>query len=285
MSSNPQIEDGFTMIANELLERVLGFGFSHREQSVVFTIFRKTYGYGKKEDDISASQIGDMCGMARPHVTSTLNLLTQKNVINKKVGRYGSVIGIQKDHSKWLNNEQLKSLSASTESVQVYQNGTTSDSTESVQGGVPNWYAASTESVQVDSTESVHTKENLPKENQQKKGLPSLATEISIAMRKNGIRSQPADPRLIALAEQGVTIETVASACAEAIASKPGESIGVGYVVKIIERWSRDAASIRVSGAGTPNARASPAAKQPQSRHSGFEKLDYSAGINADGSF
>jgi len=97
---SPQLEDGYTRIANELLEQVLSFGFSHREQSIIFTIFRKTYGYGKKEDDISASQIGKMCGIARTHVTSTLNLLTEKNVIQKKVGVYGCVIGIQKDYSK-----------------------------------------------------------------------------------------------------------------------------------------------------------------------------------------
>src|SRR5471030_1802276 len=119
MSSTPQLEDGFTMLANELVERVLGFGFSHREQSIIFTIFRKTYGYGKKEDDMSASQIGDMCKIARQHVTSTLNVLALRNVINKRPGRYGSIIGIQKDHRRWITAEQMKALPASPESGQA----------------------------------------------------------------------------------------------------------------------------------------------------------------------
>jgi phage replication O-like protein O len=157
--STPQIEDGFTMIANQLLEAILAGGFSQRELLVLLTIMRKTYGFKKTEDDMSASQIGDMCGLARPHVTATLNQLAQRNAIRKRAGRFGSIVGIQKDHRKWISLEQLKPAPASTELVQ--------GSTHSVH--VPNEYATSTDSVQVDSTDSVHTKENLPKENHQKK--------------------------------------------------------------------------------------------------------------------
>jgi hypothetical protein len=71
-------------------------------------------------------------------------------------------------------------------------------------------------------------------------------------MRKGGVQSQPADPRLIALAEQGVTPETVAAACEEAKRSKPNETIGIGYVAKILERWAKDAADLKARGAAAP---------------------------------
>lgn len=177
MSSTPQLEDGYLMIANELLEAILGFGFSLREQSVLFTIIRKTYGYRKKEDDMSASQIGEVCKMARTHVTATLNLLALRNVITKRAGRFGSIIGIQKDHRKWIKAEQMKLTEGRTESVHLTtENGDIGTvevvlnqytCTETVL--VPNQYTPSTESVQVDRTESVHTKDNLPKDNYQKK--------------------------------------------------------------------------------------------------------------------
>jgi len=157
--TTPQIENGFTMIANELLEAILGGGFSHREQSVILAIIRKTYGYAKKEDDMSAAQLGAMCKLARPHVTATLNQLAQRNVITKRPGRFGTIVGIQKDHRKWISAEQIAPAPDSTDSVQ--------GCTDSVH--VPNQYVGSTESVQVDSTDSVHTKETLPKENHQKK--------------------------------------------------------------------------------------------------------------------
>jgi hypothetical protein len=81
--------------------------------------------------------------------------------------------------------------------------------------------------------------------------------DLSVAMRRAGISAQPADPRLIALALQGITPATVAAACGEAKRSKPHESIGVGYVSKIIERWAREVSSMNVAGAVQP--RASPA--------------------------
>lgn len=156
MSASPQLEDGYIRIANELIEAILGFGFTHREQSVLFSIIRKTYGYGKKEDDISASQIGDMCKMARQHVTSTLNALQAKNIITKKRGAYGCVIGIQKNHSLWIGDNHP---------AQVVPNLDTCPEL----GLVHNWDTTSPELGQVDSPELGHTKDNLPKDNHQKK--------------------------------------------------------------------------------------------------------------------
>ena len=157
--TTPQTENGFTMIANELLETILGSGFSLHEQSVILAVIRKTYGYGKKEDDMSAAQIGAMCGVARQHVTSALNVLAARNVINKRPGRFGMIIGIQKDHRRWISKAQLRAMTDSPDSGQGSPD----------YGHVQNLDAASPESGQVDSPESGHTKENLPKENHQNK--------------------------------------------------------------------------------------------------------------------
>lgn len=94
---------------------------------------------------------------------------------------------------------------------------------------------------------------NTASETLQVLGARASAVEISIVMRKNGINSQPADPRLIALSEQGTTVETVASACQEAKIAKPNESVGVGYIVAILNRWAADAANIKVQGAQRPS--------------------------------
>jgi hypothetical protein len=84
----------------------------------------------------------------------------------------------------------------------------------------------------------------------------ALAVQLSIAMRAGGINAQPADPRLIALADQGVLPQTVAAACTEAKQARPGERIGVAYVVAILNRWSADATKVAAGGAN--QARASP---------------------------
>lgn len=157
--STPQLEDGFVRIANELLEAILAGGFSHHEQSIILAVIRKTYGYGKKSDDMSAAQIGALCGIARQHVTSALNALTARNVINKSQGKFGMIIGIQKDHRRWVSKAELRAMSASPESGQ--------GSPEN--GHVQKPDSASPESGQVDSPEFGHTKDNLPKDNHQKK--------------------------------------------------------------------------------------------------------------------
>lgn len=92
--------------------------------------------------------------------------------------------------------------------------------------------------------------------------LPHVA--LSIAFRNAGIKAQPANPKLMTLAEQGVTPETVAAACADALAARP--DAGFGYVLAIIERWSKEAKDIRAHGAAPPAARASPGYQTPNEK-------------------
>lgn len=163
--STPQLEDGYIRIANALYEAIMLGGFSQRELLVLLAIMRKTYGYSKTVDDMSAAQIGALCGVARQHVTTTLNALVARNVITKRPGVYGMIIGIQKQISKWISTGQLKSQVAPP--VEGYVDSPKSglvpnrDTSQSGTGGSP-------ELGQVDSPESGHTKDNLPKDNYQK---------------------------------------------------------------------------------------------------------------------
>lgn len=85
---------------------------------------------------------------------------------------------------------------------------------------------------------------------------PTAAAKISQIMRQHGVMSQPGDPRLIALAEQGVAPETVAAACEEAKQSKPNERISPAYVAAIIGRWAKEAKAIEAAGAKPPEQKA-----------------------------
>lgn len=166
---NPQIEDGFIRIANELYDAIMRHPFTARQLKIMMAIMRKTYGYGKKTDDISASQIGVMCDIPRNHVTVELNKLAEKNAITKTSGRFGSIVGINKDYRKWSKREQKPSEYSAKGSTECVL-----DSTESVLPDVCDEVVrildrTSTESVLFDSTESVHTKDNYTKDNRQKK--------------------------------------------------------------------------------------------------------------------
>ncbi len=265
MDHSASLENGFTAIANELFDAILLFPFSERQYRVLLALIRKLDGYRKVRDDISGSQIGEVCAMSRPHVADVLGQLAAMRVIFKQPGSYGNLIEINRNHSQWLalgaksskkvSNRDSNTAVASKPALQHYTyrithlatgefyigarscacqpaqdryigsrrwaagikagdlkkdilavfaqrddadmavkasikavmddpllrnelEGLCTESvpaipilysvTESVQG-VQNLVGVSSESVQVDSTASVHTKENLPKENQQKK--------------------------------------------------------------------------------------------------------------------
>lgn len=204
-AQTPQLEDGFTRIANELFEAVIGFGFSQRQLAVLLAVLRKTYGYGKKEDDMSASQIGDLCNIGRNHVSETLGQLAKLNVITKRQGSYGLIIGVNKDYKFWG--------AASPKSGLVPNQ----DSPKSGLGKVvPIRDAGSPKLGQVDSPKSGHTKENLSKENQQKKARSrNSRPEVCFAdwmgsVKTEGEKPIPEDHAVFSYADKiGLPIEYV----------------------------------------------------------------------------
>lgn len=102
--ASPQIEDGFTRIADELLEALCGCSLTSREYAVALCVIRKTYGWNKKTDRISASQIVEMTGVPRSRVSGVLTSLAEKNVISFHGERRRGItpsVGIQKDHTRW----------------------------------------------------------------------------------------------------------------------------------------------------------------------------------------
>lgn len=100
-SGTPQLEDGFVRIANELYDAILLAPFSKRELLIVLAVIRKTYGYGKRSDDMTMTQLAGITGLTRAHVSETVRDLALKNVILIRDGEYGKVIALSKDYKKW----------------------------------------------------------------------------------------------------------------------------------------------------------------------------------------
>ena len=100
-NGNPKVEDGYTKIANELLDAILLFDFSERQYKIVFAIIRKTYGYNKKQDDISLSQLSAITKIPNNHVSSIISKLVEMNVIIKNKGKFANVLSINKSYDSW----------------------------------------------------------------------------------------------------------------------------------------------------------------------------------------
>jgi len=107
--ANPQKENGYTMIANELVEAMARHDFGYSKGQIFFAIIRLTYGWHKKEDKISISQICTLTNLSKRTVIYTLqNLEAQKKLIivrtSKNREKQINNISIQKDYDQWNDN-------------------------------------------------------------------------------------------------------------------------------------------------------------------------------------
>lgn len=102
MTTNPQLENGYTQIANELIEALARFNLSPYESRLLWYIVRKTYGYQKKTDAISLGQFALGTGIPVSNVIRTLRKLESRHFITKSKDFYVCEYGINKHYDQWL---------------------------------------------------------------------------------------------------------------------------------------------------------------------------------------
>ena len=98
--ANPQLENGHTRIANEVLEKLARMYLPPNQWQVLLCIIRKTYGFHKKVDWIANSQIIEATGLVKSTVSRSLKALDQQGLIS----RTKKSIGFQKDWERWKKN-------------------------------------------------------------------------------------------------------------------------------------------------------------------------------------
>jgi len=106
----PQLEDGYTRVACELLDAIVRFDFSKRQYKVVLAVIRKTYGYGKKTDDMTITQLANITGLELGNCSKTVSELSQMRTLLIQQGVYGYVIGLNKNYQEWKPCQNDKPL-------------------------------------------------------------------------------------------------------------------------------------------------------------------------------
>ncbi|WP_051688320.1 replication protein [Desulfofalx alkaliphila] len=76
-------DDGFTKIANLLLEALAMCKINGTQKSMCLFLLRRTYGWGKSEDAISLSDFATACGTSNPYISRQIKDLLQKNIIKR----------------------------------------------------------------------------------------------------------------------------------------------------------------------------------------------------------
>jgi phage replication O-like protein O len=103
--ANPQKENGFTAISNEIMDALCHIRIPGEERQILDCILRKTYGWNKCEDAIALSQFVEMTGIVKPHVIRAINGLLSKKVITvtEKGNDVAKVYKFNKDFHQWYS--------------------------------------------------------------------------------------------------------------------------------------------------------------------------------------
>jgi phage replication O-like protein O len=79
--ANPQKENGFTPIANEILESVYSRKFTANQLFILLVLWRYTYGFQRKDHDLSLGFISEATGIDRKAVKRAMDKLLENNVV------------------------------------------------------------------------------------------------------------------------------------------------------------------------------------------------------------
>jgi len=83
-----QLEDGYTRIANEIVEKLSLLSLTGGELRIMLTVMRKTYGWRKKKDRISLSQFEKATGLHHTSVCRVVKKLVAQRLLLKTDGIY-----------------------------------------------------------------------------------------------------------------------------------------------------------------------------------------------------
>lgn len=108
--ANPQTENGFTKIANEILEKLSLYGINGSEYRIILLVIRKTYGFGKKKDKISLTQFQKGTLMNRAQAVKTIKTLVCKRILLKENNGYI----FNKNWEQWVVHKRIPSMQKDT---------------------------------------------------------------------------------------------------------------------------------------------------------------------------
>ncbi|MDZ7370235.1 MAG: replication protein [candidate division KSB1 bacterium] len=114
-----QLEHGYTKIANEILERMALTKLSPTQFRLIFVIWRYTYGFNRKDHEMSLSFLAEATGVHKQRVKQELDKLIESNIIIvTEEGTFSKSrkLAFNKDYDTW----RLQSTKESTVSEIAY---------------------------------------------------------------------------------------------------------------------------------------------------------------------
>lgn len=116
--ASPQVENGYTRIANELLEAIYSTRFNGTQFKILLCIIRYTYGFKRKSHDLSISFISKATGVSKRYISAELSRLIDNKVIavlQEHTDTTSRVLALNKNYKQWTiggtGNHQMNNTS------------------------------------------------------------------------------------------------------------------------------------------------------------------------------
>lgn len=101
-----QLENGFTRIANEILENIVKFPLNGTQFRILILIWRETYGFNRKESSLSESYIALRLGLQRQNIHREIKELFDSSIlitIHEAAFTSSRIISFNKNYEEWQN--------------------------------------------------------------------------------------------------------------------------------------------------------------------------------------
>jgi hypothetical protein len=105
--ASPQLGNGFSRIANELLKAIMSYPFSGSQLRILLAVGRECYGRngGRKLAPLSYGQIATATGLNLRTVQREVTRLLKGGALLRKICGVDRLYGLQKDYDRWKVRE------------------------------------------------------------------------------------------------------------------------------------------------------------------------------------
>lgn len=119
--ASPQLEDGFTQIANEILEEIVKIPLNGTQLRIVLVVWRYTYGFKRKSHEFSLTFFAQALDVHKNQIQREIKALIDRNILVVLSTRSNKsrVLAFGKNYDVWEGAKQLISGHSSNEAKQL----------------------------------------------------------------------------------------------------------------------------------------------------------------------
>jgi len=111
--ANPQKENGFTPISNEILENIMKSQLNGTQFRIILAVWRHTYGFGRKSHEMSDTFLSVAIGVPRQQIAREIKpLIARKIILVIKDATFNNakIIAFNKDYEAWITPQAPTSI-------------------------------------------------------------------------------------------------------------------------------------------------------------------------------